>query len=165
MRRAIGPADKIHRRVAIGALLLAAVVVTWGLPVRAQSCSADVQCPNQGQPRTECIGDMLVVRRSVCAGICRYQDLRREVCNQVNIGGTCAGGYFETMTGRCSIALGACERRMERQPCLASCSCRNNVLIVSTGACSPAIGCHRAVKRCRGGCSCDPEPRCNGERQ
>jgi hypothetical protein len=152
-------------RVAITTLLLAAGVLTWTLPAHAQSCSADVQCPNQGQPRTECIGDMLVVRRSLCAGICRYQDLRREICNQVKIGGRCAGGFFETETGRCNIALEACERRTERQPCVASCSCRNTVLIVSTGACSPAIGCHRAVKRCRGGCSCGPEPRCSGERQ
>lgn len=151
------------QRDAVRALLLIGALV-YAPAALAQSCSADVQCTNRGQPRTECIGDMLVVRRSVCAGICRDQDLRREVCNRVNIGGQCAGGFFETETGRCNIALGACERRAERQPCLASCSCRNNVLIVSTGACSPSIGCHRAVKRCRGGCACDPQPRCNGER-
>lgn len=127
----------------------------------AQSCTADVQCPNFGRSRAECIGDTLIVRRSVCSGSCREVEERRENCGGGSAG-RCVGGAYERITGRCNSSLGICERRADRELCVPSCACRNNLLVVSTGACSPAIGCHRSVKRCPGGCSCDPEPTCKG---
>jgi hypothetical protein len=142
--------------VLIGSCMLA----VQAKPVLAQRCTADVQCPGGGRPEAVCLGDLLIVRRSTCSGTCRSMEVRREFCGAPIVGGRCVGGYFETETRRCNQMLGICERRAERQQCVASCSCRNNVLVVSTGQCSPAIGCHRSVRRCQGGCSCAPEPQC-----
>ena len=140
--------------------LLLLLMVFASPPAVAQSCTADIQCTNGGRPRAECIGDTLIVRRSVCAGQCRDIEERRQNCAPVMVGGRCTSGGFERIEGRCNSSSASCEQRANWQPCYPSCSCRGNRLIVATGQCSPAIGCHRSTVICKAGCTCDPTPRC-----
>lgn len=125
----------------------------------AQSCTADIQCPGGGQTNAECIGDTLVVRRYICAGVCQERIEQRQDCRGPSTG-RCVGHAFERVTGRCNATLKTCEQRADRDLCVKSCSCRNNRLYISADTCSPVSGCNRTVLNCPNGCSCDPEPRC-----
>ena len=142
------------------AILLLALASLVPVETNAQSCTADVQCTNGGRPRAECIGDTLIVRRSVCSGQCRDIEERRQNCAPVVVGGRCTSGGFERIEGRCNSSSASCDQRANWEPCLPSCSCRGKRLTVSTGQCSPAIGCHRNTIVCKAGCTCDPTPRC-----
>jgi len=74
--------------------------------------------------------------------------------------GRCIGNVFEATSGRCDALLGRCVQRADRAVCTASCTCRENVLTVTTEQCSPNVGCHRGRFVCKNGCTCEPEPRC-----
>ena len=141
------------------------VIVTLILaasPAEAQSCTSDYECTRGlafgGNAR--CIGDTLVRTTTRCvAGRCQTQETSRQRCPTSNTG-RCVGEYYQRTLSRCDALNGSCATRTEREHCKRGCSCRNNVLVVFTGSCSPAIGCHKAVRKCPGGCSCDPEPKC-----
>jgi hypothetical protein len=147
--------------------VLAVLAVLAGLlvavPAEAQRCTADSQCSRTGLPSyATCSGDTLIVRRSTCVGgMCREMEVSRQNCGSpYPDSGRCLGNAFEITSNRCDALQGRCDSRNDRDLCLPSCSCRDNVLRVSTGQCSPNIGCHRAVLQCKSGCTCDPEPRC-----
>lgn len=138
-------------------------VLTLQHAANAQSCTSDYECTRGlalgGNAR--CIGDTLIRTTTRCvAGRCQTQETSRVRC-ATNIGqGRCVGEYYQRTESRCDALNGSCATRTIRDRCKRGCSCKKKVLIVYTGACSPAIGCHRAVKKCPGGCSCDPEPEC-----
>jgi hypothetical protein len=143
------------------AWLLLALAAAWPLPGSAQTCSADVQCANGGRSFFYCIGETLVVKRSVCSGTCREIEERRQNCGSRMIGVTCEGNVAVRTGGGCNASLGVCAPpRGDRQPCAPSCVCRGNRLAVASGACTPGVGCARTVQVCRNGCSCSPQPRC-----
>jgi hypothetical protein len=144
-------------------IVLAAVLglaLVLPLPVLAQTCTADVQCQSGFSGRGECLGDTLVVRRSVClGGACRSIEERRESCGGTSL--RCAGGgVVERRSGRCDGLQGRCERRTDREICARSCTCVGNRLTVQTGECLAAIGCVRQSRICPGGCACAPVPEC-----
>lgn len=120
----------------------------------ARSCTADVQCRDGGRSRVECVGNTLVVRRSVCSGTCRDIEEVRQDCGNPVTG------------GRCSVASGTCEGGTSGGSpplggdnlCAISCTCRRNVLVFYRPR--PDIACARNVLRCERGCSCRPEPHC-----
>ncbi|KAB2847380.1 MAG: hypothetical protein F9K44_13620 [Hyphomicrobiaceae bacterium] len=146
-------------RLILGAALLSLALIVSPDRAFAQSCTADSQCPNGGQSKAECIGDTLVVRRYICAGLCQERIELRQDCRGPLIG-RCVGHAFERVTGRCNATLKTCEQRADRDLCVKSCSCRNNRLYISTDTCSPVSGCNRTVMNCPKGCTCNPEPRC-----
>ncbi len=157
--------DKITAaRMSLGSAATA-VIVTMLLASNAtlaQSCTSDYECTRGlslgGNAR--CIGDTLVRTTTRCvAGRCQTRETSRQRCPTSNTG-RCVGEYFQRALSRCDALNGSCSTRTEREHCKRGCSCRNNVLVVFTGSCSPAIGCHKAVRKCPGGCSCDPEPKC-----
>ena len=146
----------------VSALLALAAVVLLGSahPAAAQPCTADSQCRFGIGRAAACVGNTLIVKERRCfSGYCRDLEVRRQDCGPPP-GGRCVGGNYETVGSRCDPLLGQCASRTERLPCTPSCTCRNKVLTVVTGECSPAIGCHRGVRKCPGGCTCKPEPRC-----
>lgn len=150
-----------HRAIA-GLLLILATALASLDTAMAQTCNADFDCrrlmPLGGRAR--CIGDTLISTTTRCvAGRCQTRETMRRNCATQGAG-RCVGEYYERTSGRCDGSSGRCVTRTDREPCRRGCSCRGNVLIVFTGSCSPGIGCHRAVKKCAGGCSCDPEPVC-----
>lgn len=162
-RKRFGPwRGSLRPVLALAAGLLALLLGAIGGPVLAQTCTADVQCPNAGQPMATCIGDTLVVKRSMCSGTCREVEVRRQRC-QTESRGQCLGNSFVLTVRRCNASLGICEQRQERDLCLPSCSCRGKRLVVATGRCFEAIGCGRSVVHCKHGCTCKPEPRCLDE--
>lgn len=141
-----------------------ALVTALGMATRsqAQSCTSDYECTRSlalgGNAR--CIGDTLIRTTTRCiGGRCQTRETSRQRCATGNSGRCVAGGYQRTES-RCDALNGRCSTRTTREACKRGCSCRNNILIVYTGACSPAIGCHKGVRKCPGGCSCDPEPVC-----
>lgn len=158
------PADRLMALVlviicGVSAALAATVFST---PASAQNCVTDSDC-TRGLPlhaQANCIGETLVTRRIRCLlGRCQAFETGRRNCATVGTG-RCVGGAYEYQSGRCDAMNGTCATRVDREPCARGCVCRDNVLIVHTGECSPAIGCHKGVRKCPGGCSCDPEPAC-----
>jgi hypothetical protein len=157
--------DRSLREVCHGSVRLRLIIVMMGLatlaagsflpsPVHAQRCTADVQCRDGGRSRVECVGNTLVIRRSICAGTCRdIEELRQNCGNPVS-------------GGRCSIASGTCEGGSASGApplggdnlCALSCTCRRNVLVFYRPL--PGIRCARHVMRCERGCSCRPQPHC-----
>ncbi|MBU1211828.1 MAG: hypothetical protein KJ587_11215 [Alphaproteobacteria bacterium] len=150
-------------RVLFGLLVLIAAALGSAQWAAAQRCTSDYECTRGlalgGNAR--CVGDTLIRTTTRCvAGTCQTQETSRQRC-ATSIGpGRCVGEYYQRAESRCDGLNGTCASRTIRDRCKRGCSCRKNVLVVFTGACSPAIGCHRAVKECPGGCSCDPEPVC-----
>jgi hypothetical protein len=149
-----------HRQLfGIMAAILVPVVSVLPSRVEAQACTSDEQCQQGQRPKTECIGDILIFKRSVClGGACRDIEERRENCGAAEAS-RCRGAAFEQTSRRCDAALGRCEQRIERELCLASCECRDNTLYMSTGQCS-SLGCTRVSMKCEHGCVCEPEPKC-----
>lgn len=152
-------------RIIAGVLLAVAMTLAFLDTAAAQSCNADFDCrrlmPLGGGAR--CIGDTSIATTTRCvAGRCQTTETMRRNCATQGTG-RCVGEYYERSSGRCDGSSGRCVTRTDREPCRRGCSCRGNVLIVFTGSCSPSIGCHRAVKKCAGGCACDPEPVCREE--
>jgi hypothetical protein len=149
-------------RSVLAPLCAGVAVVLWPGAATAQRCSADVQCPNAGRSTFLCLGDTLIVKRSLCSGgACREVEERRKNCGS-RIGGTvtCAGNTAIRVEGGCNSALGTCDTRTDREVCVASCACRKNRLYIATGVCITGSGCARAVIQCKSGCTCSPEPRC-----
>jgi hypothetical protein len=128
--------------------------------VAAQACTSDEQCQQAQRPAAECVGDILVFKRYVClGGTCRDIEERRENCGAAE-SSRCRGAAFEHTSRRCDAVLGRCEQRIERELCLESCDCRDNTLYMSSGQCSPTLGCTRVSMKCEHGCTCSPEPKC-----
>lgn len=145
--------------------LMAMVVAGLAFPhvARAQSCTSDYECTRGlafgGNAR--CVGDTLIRTTTRCVGgRCQTQETSRQRCATSVGEGRCVGEYYQRTESRCDGLNGTCATRTIRDHCKQGCSCSKNVLVVYTGACSPAIGCHRAVKKCPGGCACDPKPVC-----
>ncbi len=139
------------------------LTLTSGLAL-AQSCRSDNDCRSFRSvgAGARCIGDTLVQTTERCvSGRCQRRDVRRQNCS-IGVGGRCTGSGYETTRGRCNASAERCDTRRERVSCVESCTCVGKVLTVSTGRCSPAIGCHSVVSVCRDGCSCKPNPVCKG---
>lgn len=146
----------------LAALLTAALLTLAPTPVEAKRCVADSECRNalSRNAGTRCVGDTLVRSTTRCiGGRCVTRETRRQRCATGKRGRCSGGSHFQTI-GRCDPLNGSCSTRTVSRRCLKTCVCNKNILTVSTGECSPNIGCHRAVKKCPGGCSCDPEPAC-----
>ena len=151
----------LRGRIACSVLVLLLAGFGAALPAAAQSCSADSQCPNSGRSIASCIGNTLVLRRSVCAGGCREIEERRQDCGSRTIGTiTCSGNIAVRNEGGCNAVSASCDQRMDREVCVRTCSCRGNRLTYSSGTCTSGAGCARATVQCKNGCSCDPEPNC-----
>jgi hypothetical protein len=145
----------------LATVLLSAALCLGPSAASAQSCSADSQCPNAGRSTFQCIGDTLIVRRSVCSGTCREIEERRQNCGPRVIGTvTCSGNIATRTEGGCNPSLGTCDNRLDREVCVPACSCRGKRLTVATGTCVAGAGCARSVVQCENGCTCSPEPRC-----
>lgn len=144
----------------IAGLVLGAFLLTG--TAAAQRCVSDNDC-TRGLARgsnARCVGDTLIKTATRCvAGSCQTREISRRRC-ATGVQGRCVGQSYQRTEGRCDPLNGTCATRTEREPCNQGCSCKENILVVYTGACSPAIGCHKAVRECLGGCSCDPEPVC-----
>lgn len=149
-------------RLALVLTVLSAALAA-GPDAHAQRCATDMDCQRTGlREDARCAGDTLVLTERRCVGgSCRALD-RRQDCSTRGAG-RCIGNVFEATTGRCDSLLGRCVRRADRDVCMPSCTCRNNVLTVATEQCSPYIGCRRGTFVCKGGCTCEPEPRCLDE--
>jgi hypothetical protein len=142
-------------------LLLACSVGLGHASAVAQSCSADSQCPNSGRSIASCVGNTLIVRRSVCAGSCREVEERRQDCGSRGLGTvTCSGNLAVRSEGGCNATTASCDNRMDRELCVPSCSCRGNRLIIATGSCTAGVGCGRSITQCKNGCTCKPDPKC-----
>lgn len=145
------------------ACLLHALLVVAAVPARAQQpCTTDFQCQPYAGGNNLCLGDTLILRRSVCvAGICQTSETGRVNCNPPSGAGVCQGNTFVKGGGRCDALSGRCSTTGATTiACVKTCSCRGNVLAISTGMCTPGAGCGQAVMRCKTGCTCQPEPRC-----
>jgi hypothetical protein len=139
---------------------VAGIAMAWPGPAPAQPCTADSQCSRGYGPQATCIGDTLVVKRSIClGGQCREQEERRETCRSGERS-SCNTGVFQRTIARCDALLGRCVERTERDVCEPSCACRGSTMRISTGQCAPSLGCNRVVLKCDGGCTCAPEPKC-----
>jgi hypothetical protein len=161
--------DRLHS-VFIGMLLLVACVLTGTAidvaPAHAQACSSDAQCGPSAGGYNVCLGDTLIMRRRICvAGQCLEQETGRMSCGGGRLGGTCQGNVYVGGGGnRCDALSGRCvQGSAVRQTCTKSCSCVGRTLVISTGACSPGIGCIRTTMRCKVGCTCSGEARCTEE--
>lgn len=147
------------------AIVLFSCVVVWAVsPAMSQVCKTDTDCRNRIAvgAGARCIGDTLVLRTVRCvSGRCQSRDTRRQNCS-APARGRCTGSGFESVRGRCNASASRCDTRRQRISCVKSCTCVENILTVSTGKCSPAIGCHRVISKCPKGCSCDPTPVCKG---
>ncbi len=145
-------------------LALSAPMFAWlGTGAAEARCTSDYEC-RQGLAlggNARCIGDTLVRTTTRCvAGRCQTRETSRQRCASGPAQGRCNGDYYRRTVSRCDALAGRCATRTVTDHCKRGCSCRKNVLVVYTGSCSPAIGCHKAVKKCPGGCSCDPKPVC-----
>ncbi len=131
--------------------------------LHAQTCLTDTDCQRRlavgGVVR--CVGDVLVRMSQRCVGgRCQQREQSRQNC-ALPSAKRCTGNGVEVAYGRCNASLRRCDRRVERYSCVKSCSCEGKTLTVSTGKCSPAIGCHLVVSVCQGGCACRPKPVCH----
>ena len=149
---------QLFRMLAVIFVLVA--TLAFAHRVGAQTCTTDEQCQKGPGPNAECVGDILVFKRSVClGGACREVEDRRENCGAAEAS-RCRGAAFEQTASRCDAVLGRCEQRIERELCLESCDCRDNTVYMSTGKCSQTLGCTRVTMKCEHGCTCSPEPKC-----
>jgi hypothetical protein len=146
------------------AALIAGAASESGLAL-AQACSTDAQCGPSAGGYNVCLGDTLIMRRRICvAGQCLEQETGRMTCGGGGIGGTCEGNTYVRGGGGCDALSGRCTQGSTiRQTCTRSCSCVGRTLVISTGTCSPGVGCVRTTLRCKVGCTCSPEPRCTDE--
>lgn len=148
---------------AVFSLLLIGLLAGLFASPAAARCVTDNDCRRGlalgGDAR--CIGDTLVRTTTRCvAGQCQTRETSRTRCASGPAQGRCNGDYYRRTVSRCDALNGTCATRTVTDHCKRGCSCRKKVLVVYTGACSPAIGCHKAVRECPGGCACDPEPVC-----
>ena len=148
--------------VAFGILLLG---VSGADNALAQACSSDAQCGPSAGGYNVCLGDTLIMRRRICVGgQCLEQETGRMNCGGGSIGGTCQGNTYVAGGSRCDAMSGRCAQGSAiRQTCTKSCSCVGRTLVISTGSCSPGLGCIRTSLRCKVGCTCSGEPRCTEE--
>ena len=144
--------------MAVATVLMIAILVS---PAAAQTCAADSQCANNGRSVASCVGDTLIIKRSICSGGCSDVEERRHDCGS-RISGTitCSGTIAIRSEGGCNATLASCNNRTDREVCVPTCSCRGNRLTVATGTCTPGAGCARVTMQCKTGCTCQPEPRC-----
>jgi hypothetical protein len=151
--------SRSHLRFATLLFVFCALLASGG--ALAQTCSSDGQCPNGGRSSATCVGDTLVVKRSICAGSCRDVEERRESCGSRVIGSvTCQGNTAVKTEGGCNALAMRCDNRLDREVCISTCACVKNRLVYSSGICTPGSGCGRVVLQCKGGCTCKPEPTC-----
>lgn len=145
--------------VLVSTLCASCLFASW--PAAAQSCTSDFQCSPSLISQNTCLGDTLVMRRSICvAGTCQTQEMGRTSCGGGSVG-SCQGNTFVRSGGRCDALAGRCvQGGQSAVACVKACSCQGNSLAIATGTCSPGAGCGRAVLRCKAGCTCSPEPRC-----
>lgn len=131
----------------------------------AQACSSDAQCGPSAGGYNVCLGDTLIMRRRICVGgQCLEQETGRMNCGGGSIGGSCQGNTYVAGGSRCDAMSGRCAQGSAvRQTCTRSCSCVGRTLVISTGSCSPGVGCIRTTLRCKVGCTCAGEPRCTEE--
>ena len=148
------------RHFQLAALL--AVLLGIAAPAQAQRCTADAQCSPYVAGINQCLGDTLILRRSICVGgYCQTTETSRVNCNAAGNAGSCVGNTFVRSGGRCDALSGRCAPGGNSQvTCVKSCSCRGNRLVIATGVCSPGAGCGQAAYQCKTGCTCSPEPRC-----
>lgn len=128
------------------------LVVMSALDVNAQTCSADSQCSGAGMTTTSCAGNAVVTSRSVCAGSCQRVEVARAPCAGACSGGTCIDLGVRPAAPKNERALTACS---------VDCACRDGRLTVSTGLRDADGTCTVRVRRCKGGCACEPSPRCS----
>ena len=142
-------------------MIALAAVLPVRQPASAQTCTSDFQCSPSLIGQNTCLGDTLIMRRSICvAGQCQTQETGRQNCGGGSIG-TCQGNTFVRSGNRCDAMSGRCvQGGQSAVACVKACSCQGNSLVIATGVCSPGSGCGRAVLRCKTGCTCSPEPRC-----
>ena len=150
-------------------VLLAALIGALALcsTARAQGCTSDAQCSPFAGGINQCLGDTLILRRSICvAGHCQVTETGRQNCNIGGGAGTCQGNTFVRSGGRCDAPMGRCSTGGTSQiACVKTCSCRGNRLVIATGVCSPGAGCGQAAFQCKKGCTCSPEARCLEDRE
>lgn len=150
-------------------ILLVGLLLAGGMnarPALAQACSSDAQCGPSAGGYNVCLGDTLIMRRRICvAGQCLEQETGRMSCGGGSLGGSCQGNVYVGGGGnRCDALSGRCVQGSAiRQTCTKSCTCVGRTLVISTGVCSPGIGCIRTTLRCKVGCTCAGEPRCTEE--
>lgn len=134
-------------------MLVIVFLLMWGFappPAAAQTCTADVQCPNGGLSRSHCAGNVLVTTRSICSGSCRDVEVSRIPCPGPCVGDRCIGGPLGS----------AREPGRENDRCIPRCVCRNKVLTLRKPPADPRAPCEREVIQCENGCSCYPEVKC-----
>ena len=131
-------------------------------PAHAQPCTTDFQCSPYAGGNNQCLGDTLILRRSICVGgYCQTTESGRMNCNPGGGAGLCQGNTFVRGGGRCDALSGRCATSGNTQiSCVKTCNCRGNTLTISTGICTPGAGCGQAVMQCKKGCTCAPEARC-----
>ena len=147
-------------------LFVLLAVFAVGFPAAAQQCSSDFQCSPSAGSINVCLGDTLIQKQRRCvAGGCQETEVGRISCGTGG-GGTCQGNTFIRAGGRCDALSGRCVQGGGfAVACLKSCSCVGGTLTISTGTCSPGVGCGRSVQRCKVGCTCAGEPRCTKDPQ
>lgn len=143
-------------------LTVLAVLFLAAAPANAQSCTSDFQCSPSAASINVCLGDTLILRRSICVGgHCQMSETGRSNCNVGGGAGTCQGNMFVRSGGRCDAGMGRCTQGgTSHISCVKTCACRGNRLVISTGVCQPGSGCGQAAFQCKTGCTCSPEPRC-----
>ncbi len=155
--------SRCHVTILMFAAVGSAHFLVWATPSAAERrCISDYDCTRSAGMRNEyrCIGDTLIRRETRCvAGRCQVRETTRRNCAAVQRG-RCVGSGYRRQRGRCDGLAGRCVTRSEIEVCNRSCVCHDNRLVLASGKCSPAIGCHSVVLQCPGGCTCKPEPKC-----
>lgn len=131
----------------------------------AATCNTDTDCRRRLAVKagTQCIGSRLVRMDIRCQmGRCVSRRASSQNCASPGRGQCLANGRYQRTVGRCDASLGRCTTRTEREVCTKSCVCSDTILIISTGKCSPSVGCQRSVSKCTKGCACGDTPVCKG---